>query len=148
MSHDHGSDRGILGAEGRLRFGIIATGLIFRGARNGFDQLTGLGIVLVDGILSVDRVAEVDEALRVDVHAVTLRRIDGTDGIAALIDMNHGRRSLATVGCGGSQAEMALGFDGVVRTIVDPDVVVFIDGQAGDAAHLPLIGQRLRPVGI
>ena len=36
----------------------------------------------------------------------------------------------------------------IVGTVVDPDVVVLIDGQTGDAAHLPLVGQRLGPARI
>ena len=63
-------------------------------------------------------------------------------------DVDHRRRVDATVG--NRRIQLRLKFDTceIVRTIVNPNVVVFVNGQARDATHLPLAGQGLGPAHI
>ncbi len=59
----------------------------------------------------------------------------GTQQIAVQVEFQH---------AGG------LGFPSrsVTRAVQHPDMVVLIDGHAGDRPHGPIVGQRLRPAGI
>ena len=118
--------------------------------RNGHEHLAGLGIELADGVL-----AEVKEPFFVHGHAVPLLGFNVADDVAVLIagaimpgDVDHGRRMGAAIGDGRIQLRFDFDAGEIVGAVVDPDVVVLIDGQAGDAAHLPLVGQRLGPTGI
>ena len=47
-----------------------------------------------------------------------------------------------------TELRVELDFCQIVRTVQHPNVVVAVDGQAGDAAHLPLVGKRLGPAGV
>src|SRR6185503_1311903 len=74
-----------------------------------------------------------------------LHRVERADHGAVLVDVDQRGGTAAAVG--GRRIESGVPFDveRVVRAVQHPDVVVLIDGQAGDAAHLPLVRQRLRP---
>ena len=107
------------------------------------DNLAGLRIVFADRVLS-----DVDEPLAVHIHAVPLRRIERTDDVAALVEVNHRRRPDAAARQRRRQLGVELDVREIVRAVQHPDVVVPVDGKARDAAHLPLVGQRFGPVGI
>src|SRR5262249_20085573 len=64
-----------------LRGSELAAVLEFRRVRDFANKLARLGVVLADGVLS-----EVREPLAVDVHAVTLRRVERPDHAAVLAD--------------------------------------------------------------
>src|SRR5215472_997761 len=110
-------------------------------ARNLSDYFAGLGIILAYGIL-----ADVHKPLAVDGHAMPLWRIEGSDHVSLLVEMDHRRRTHATI----RDADLCLQFNirEIVRAIQDPDVVVLVHGQPRDASKFPLVGQRLRPVRI
>ena len=125
-----------------------AAALRLRDARNLLEQLAGLGIVLANGVHPSDAVPEVDESFAVDRHAMPLRRIEGADHVAVLVDVDHRWRPDAAVGDGRAQLRFQLHISQVVGTVVDPDVVVLIHRQPGDAADLPFVRHRLGPVRI
>ena len=106
-------------------------------------QLAGLRIVFADRVLP-----EVREPLAVDVHAVPLRRGERPDQVALLVEVEHGRRQCAAIGNGRIELCLVLAIREAVRSIVRPDRVIRSDGQPGDAAHLPLVRQRLGPARI
>ena len=81
----------------------------------------------------------------VDVHAVALRRIERADDAAGAIEMNHRRRTRAAQRERRVELRMQLDVREVVRPVVDPDVVVAVDGEPGNAAELPEIRQVLWP---
>ena len=112
-------------------------------ARHFADHLAGLRIVFADGVLP-----DVDEPFAVHRHAVPLRRIEGTDDVAVLVDVDHRGRPDAAIGERRSQLRLELDIGQIVRTIQHPDVVVLIHGQPRDAAHLPLVRQGFGPVRI
>ena len=114
-----------------------------RRARNFADHFTGLGIVLADRVLS-----DVNEPFAVDRHAVSLGRIEGTDDVTGLVDVDHRRRPHAAIGKRRSQFGLKLDIRQIVRPIEDPNVIVLIHGQPGDASHLPLVRQGFGPVRI
>ena len=139
---------GVTLREGRLgkRLAVRRLGYV----RHGHQHLAGLGVVLADRVLP-----KVDESLFVHRHAMPLRRVKGADDVSVLVagaimpgDVDHRRRVDATIG--NRRIQLRFDFDGceIVRTIVDPNVVVLIHGQAGHAAHLPLVGQGLGPARI
>ena len=81
--------------------------------------------------------------------------VKGADHFAILVsgavmprDVDHRWRVNAAIG--NRRIELRFDFDTgeVVRTIVDPNVVVLIYSQARDAAHLPLVRQGFGPTGI
>ena len=116
---------------------------IFRDMGDGRQHLPGLRVVLAHGVLT-----DIDEPLFVDRHAVTLRRVERSDHVAGLVEVNHRRR----MGAANRQRRILLRVNldrhEIVGPVQHPDVVVLVDGQAGDASHLPFVRQRLRPVGI
>ena len=107
------------------------------------NDFAGVRIVFADRILS-----DVDEPFAVHRHAVPLRRIEGTDDHAVLIDVDHGRWPHAAIGQRRSQLRLQLNVGQIVRAIEYPDVVVLIHRQSRDAPHLPFVRQRLRPIRI
>src|ERR1019366_100557 len=113
------------------------------GARDFGDYFAGFGIVFTNGVL-----ADVDETLAVDGHAVALGGVEGADYVAVLVEVNHRRGADATVGEGRGEFGFELDVGEVVGAIEHPDVVVFIDGEAGDSAELPFVGEGLGPIGI
>jgi len=126
--------------------GVASTtgaGLSVGSARNFGDYLAGFGVVFADSVL-----ADVDETLAVDGHAVALRGVERADDVAGFIEVNHRRRADAAIGNGRVELGFELDVGEVVGTVQDPDVVVFVHGQAGDASELPFVGEGLGPVGI
>ena len=115
----------------------------FGRARDLAHNPAGLRIVLAHRVLT-----DVDKAPAIDRHSVPLRRIEGTDHVAGLIDMDHRRRSHAAIGQRRIQLGLKLDIGEVVRPVQDPDVVVFVDGEAGHATHLPFVRKRFGPVRI
>ncbi len=107
------------------------------------QHLAGFRIVFADRVLP-----DVDEALFVDRHPVTLRRVERFDHVPGLVEVNHRRRMDAAVRQRRSQFGFDLDARQIVRTVQHPDVVVLVHGQARHAAHLPFGRQRLRPIGI
>ena len=120
-----------------------AAALPVRRARHLADKFAALRIIFADGVLS-----QVDEPFGVHVHAVPLRRVERPDDVAVFVDVDHRWRPDAAVRNRRSELCLELNICQVVRTVVHPDVVVLVDGQARDASHLPLVRQRLGPVGI
>ena len=109
-------------------------------ARDLRHHAAGARIVFAHGVL-----AEVHEACAVDVHAVTLRRIERADDAAGAIEVNHRRRTRAAQSERRGELRMQLDVREVVRPVVDPDVVVAVEREPRDAAELPEIRQVLWP---
>ena len=118
-------------------------GLFLSGARDFGDYFAGFGIVFADGVL-----ADVNETFAVDGHAVALRGVEGADDVTGFIDVDHGRGADAAIGDGRGELGFELDVGEVVGAIEDPDVVVFVDGEAGNSAELPFVGEGLGPIGI
>ena len=147
-AHHHRRRRRVLGPERRHERGLLgrigaaaaAARLRLGHARQFLHQHAGLRVVLADRVR-----ADVDEALAVHVHAMPLHRVERADHGAVLVDVDQRGRTAAAVG--GRRIESRVPFDveRVVRTVQHPDVVVLVDREPGDAAHLPLVRQRLRP---
>ena len=129
--------------------GIAATAaarLIFRRTRHLGQKLARLRIVFAHRIQPVHGIPNVDESFAVHRHAVPLRRIERADHIAFLVDVNHRRRPRAAIRARYFPAQFHI--PQIVRPIEHPNVVVLIDREPRNAAHLPFIRQRLRPVSI
>ena len=136
-------------ALGSASFASSAARLALRDARHFGQDFAGLWIVFSDRIHSVDGVPDVDEPFAVYGHAVPFGRIEGTDDVAVLVEVNHCGWRNATLGGGWIQHRIVLRAIDVSRAIEHPDVVILIDSQSCDSHHPPLVGQgQLGPVGI
>ena len=126
----------------RLR-GLKADGpavLALGRARDLGDDVAGARIVLAHRVL-----AEIDEAVAVDVHAVALRRVERADDAACAIEMDHRRRAHAAERERRVELGVQLDVREVVRAVVEPDVLVAVEREPRDAAELPVVRQVLRP---
>ena len=112
-------------------------------ARDLSNNFASLRIIFTDRVLS-----DVDKPFAVHIHAVPLRRVERPDDVAVLVDVDHRGRPDAAIRNRRRELGLELDICQIVRTVVHPDVVVLVHGQARDASHLPLVRQRLRPVGI
>ena len=109
-------------------------------ARDLGDDFAGARIVLAHRVL-----AEIDEAVAVDVHAVALRRVERADDAARAVEMDHRRRAHAAERERRVELGVQLDVREIVRAVVEPDVLVAVEREPRDAAELPVIRQVLRP---
>src|SRR2546428_13289178 len=77
-----------------------------------------------------------------------LRRVEGADHVAFLIEVDHRRRPLAAIGNRRIQLRLELNIRQIVGTIERPDAIVLVHGETGNAADLPVVRQRLWPIRI
>ena len=97
-------------------------------------------IVLANRIL-----ADVDEPLVVDVHAVPLRGIERSDEVARPVELQHRRRAGAALGNRWRQFRQQFHVRQIVGSVEYPDVTFRVHGEPGNAAELPVVRQRFRP---
>ena len=107
------------------------------------DHAARARIVFAHGVL-----AEVDETIAVDIHAVTLWRVERADDFARPVDMDHRWRPHAAERERRLELRVQLDVRQIVRPVVDPDVVVTVDREACNAAHFPQLWQVFRPGGV
>ncbi len=99
-------------------------------------------------VLAHRLLAEIREAGAVDVHAVTLRRVERADDFARAIDVDHRGRPHAAERERRTELRVQLDVGEIVRPVVDPDVAVAVERQARHAAELPEVRQLFRPRGV
>src|SRR3990172_4431019 len=99
---------------------------------------------------------EPDVAVLVDVDAVLGARPElavagaapGAHDVALRIELEHRRRRRAAVGPGRVLHLTGLALGQRTGAVGEPDVVALADGDAGDLAEDPVVGQGLRPEGV
>src|SRR3972149_4056605 len=99
---------------------------------------------------------EPDVAVLVDVDAVLGARPElavagaapGAHDVALRIELEHRRRRRAAVGPGRVLHLTGLALGQRTGAVGEPDVVALVDGDAGDLAEDPVVGQGLRPEGV
>jgi hypothetical protein len=121
---NHWSAAAVTWSAGSLRSGITSAAWWPVGSAGNFgDHFAGLLIVFADRVLP-----EIGEAFAIHGHPVPLRRIEGADDAAALVDVNHRGRADAAVGNGRIQFRLKLDVSKIVGAIIYPNVVVLVDG--------------------
>ena len=72
---------------------------------------------------------------------------EARDQLAGRVELEHERRGRAADARGrrGQHHSLLVGFERVGAAVHDPDVILRVDGDAGDRAEHPVVGQRLRP---
>src|SRR2546423_6450636 len=103
----------------------------------------------------LDVVADPDEIIVVDMDAVTVvaplvvRAVaaPALHHLAVLVEFDHRRRRHAAFDVAVGRGALFAGVEGA-RTLVDPDMILRVNGDAADGTDDPVVRKRLRPGGI